>query len=350
MPTTVCVPGLLALLAMTSPAVALATPPCLAARVSNCGHRGAGSSGGGSAWPENTIESALAARDEGADFVEIDVMHSADGVLVLMHDDTVDRTTDGAGCVGALTVAELQDLDAAAGTELEGAGVVVPTLDEFLAAVPGGVNIELKRGSEPPCPAGDRDAVASDVLALIERHAGDRQLVLSSFDPVILARVRDLDDAAYLGLLASDAAFLDTAELAGFDALNLNHEAVDGAVVADVHARGLEVNAWTVNDAEVLWEMLELGVDQVITDDPALLAGQQRAWCEEAGLSMVCEAEPTPGDEEDEVEGCRGCSSGRGAPGGFLAVVVGLLAIARREKRSTETIIDVGFDRLGDGP
>ncbi|HMR09838.1 MAG TPA: glycerophosphodiester phosphodiesterase family protein, partial [Polyangiaceae bacterium] len=117
---------------------------CAADKVVNSGHRGTGTNSSLNPFPENTIESIKQAFAEGAEMSELDVVHSKDGVLVVIHDDTVNRTTNGTGCVGDLTVAELQGLDAAVGTSLAGTGVKIPTLTELLAAVDGGLNIEIK--------------------------------------------------------------------------------------------------------------------------------------------------------------------------------------------------------------
>ncbi len=286
------------------PGAAHATSPCPAVAISNCGHRGGGNTSADNPVPENTIESVLAAEAAGADFVEVDVMHSVDGALVVIHDDTVDRTTDGVGCVGSMTLEELQALDAAAGTDLEGAGVVIPTLAELLAATSAHVNVEIKATSDQACPVTDRTVLALDVLAMVEEHGRDgRQVVVSSFDPVVLTRLRAASEEVVLGLISSSAAIIETAESAGFDAVNIRHTEVDEFVVGDAHARGLAVNVWTVDGEEDLRRMIDLGVDQVITNRVADFAAAKLAWCTEAGLSPDCEVDP-PVEDDDDAVGC----------------------------------------------
>jgi glycerophosphoryl diester phosphodiesterase len=326
---------LLALVLWLLAGAAHATSPCPAVAISNCGHRGGGNTSADNPVPENTIESVLAAEAAGADFVEVDVMHSVDGVLVVIHDDTVDRTTDGVGCVGSMTLAELQTLDAATGTDLEGTGVVIPSLAELLDATNAHVNVEIKAITDDGCPVPDRTALALDVLAMVDEHGRDgRQVVVSSFDPLVLNRLRTESEDVVLGFISSNPGIVDTAESAGFDAVNLRHTDVDDFIVADAHARGLAVNVWTVDGEEDLRRMIDLGVDQVITNRVADFAASKLAWCAEAGLSPDCEEDPPVGDVDDD-EGCA-CTASLAPssdPAG-LALLATLLAAAPRRRRS----------------
>ena len=269
---------------LTSALLLLAARPATAALCpTNCGHRGTGTNTAGAPFPENTIPSIEQAVAEGAEMVEIDVVHSGDGVLVVIHDDTVDRTTDGSGCVGDMTVAELQALDAGVGTAMEGQGVVIPTLAEVLAAVQVTLNVELKIDDGAGCPASDKPQMAADLLSEVAAAGAGDRVVASSFDEEVLVELKTLDPNFYAGFLTSSA---DNAQLAadlGFNALNLRRNFVDEAAVTLVHDLGLEMNVWTVNDPARMEELVALGVDTIITDEPDLYATVQASCPEEPG-------------------------------------------------------------------
>lgn len=251
-----------------------------AAAVVGCGHRGAGTNAADNPWPENTVPSLEAAAAAGAEMVEFDVQLSADGVAVLMHDATVERTTDGAGCVGSMTLAELQGLDAAAGTSLAGTGVRVPTLAEALAAVTIGVNVEIKVFGGGVCPASDREALAEAVVTAFGASPTRRRVVVSSFDADVLSAVQAREPSLYLGLLSADAGPLDVAADRGFSGVNLWKGAATApvrAVLADEH---LDLNVWTINDEEGMLAALEEGARMVITDAPEVFRAVRADFCD----------------------------------------------------------------------
>lgn len=256
---------------------------CPALDVINAGHRGTGVNAAGNPFPENTLPSFAEAEAEGAQMIELDVTHSADGVLVVIHDAGVERTTGGVGCVGDLTVAALQALDAGFGTSLEGTGVTIPTLDEVLASTDLDVNIEIKV-HEGACSATDRAQVAADVVAAIDADTTGRAFVVSSFDADALTAVGELDDGIYLALLTlvpDDAAL---AEERGFDALNVLSVNVRDREDADaIAAHGLDVVVWTENDALAIDNHLTTGVHTIITDEPDVVETARAAWCAERG-------------------------------------------------------------------
>ncbi|MFH2010762.1 MAG: glycerophosphodiester phosphodiesterase family protein [bacterium] len=260
---------------------------CPADEVINCGHRGTGVSGVDNPYPENTIPSFQQAVTEGAQMIELDVMHSADGELVVIHDDTVNRTTDGAGCVGDLTVSELQGLDAALYTTLAGTGVTIPTLAEVLASVEVPVNIEIKVTEDASCPAADLELLAADVVDAIHNDTAAREIVVSSFEFEVLTHVQDLDPTIYTGyltLLWSDAQ--DAADQ-GFSALNVFGIAYDADDIQNITDTGLEANVWTINDPGQMDVMLGAGVSMIITDDPDVLEATRDAWCADYCATVV---------------------------------------------------------------
>lgn len=254
---------------------------CPAASVINCGHRGTGVNAPGNPFAENTIPSFEQAVAEGAQMLELDVIRSADGVLMVIHDDTVNRTTDGTGCVGDQTQAELQALDAAFGTDMEGTGVVIPTLDEVLAAVDVPINVEIKINDDASCPASDLDLLAQDVVAAIAGDTAERDIVVSSFDFDMLVAVQQLDASIYLGhltLLYSDAQ--DAADQ-GFAALNVFGATYGANEIQIILDTGLEANVWTINDPTVMEDLLGTGVSIFITDDPDVLEQTRQTWCDD---------------------------------------------------------------------
>lgn len=248
------------------------------APAANLGHRGTGQTRPGHPYPENSLSSFRAAIDLGADGIELDVELTADGQLVVMHDATLDRTTNCTGCVSAFTLAELRQCRL-----LDGNGIptdeVPPTLVESYAAVPADalVNVELKVygadcRTETTGPTDLASAAAAEVHAL---GAADRTL-FSSFDPVAAGAIREEGSGLYSALLLSVAQSLAWPE--GLDlGIRLDQDALhplfvipDAGVAASL-AAGLQVNVWTVNLARDMEAALDAGVTAIITDEPALL-------------------------------------------------------------------------------
>ncbi len=163
-------------------------------------HRGASVS-----FPENTLAAFEAGVAAGADSVEFDVQLSADGVAVVIHDDTVDRTTNGTGAVSELTLAELQSLDAGSWKAPSFAGERIPSLDEALTLLTKYVRINMELKSADP-------RLAERAIEAIERHGVHRRLMASSFHLQHLLTIKErlpevqtnylLEEAASCGLLA----------------------------------------------------------------------------------------------------------------------------------------------------
>ncbi len=230
------------------------------------GHRGA------SAYaPENTLAAFRRALELGADGFELDVTLSADGVPVVIHDDTLDRTTDGSGPVANLTLAQLKQLQAGFrarfGTEF--AGEQIPTLEEVFAELGQRalINVELKQDPSP----GRR--LAEQVVALIHAHPVGRRVLLSSFYYDNLQRVRQADPALPVGLLYDPTgpgrilqAWLRPGVRA--EAHHPYYRLVGALTLRWYRRRGYRVNVWTVNAEADLRRLMRLGVDGLITDRP----------------------------------------------------------------------------------
>jgi glycerophosphoryl diester phosphodiesterase len=237
--------------------------------------------GGAGLWPENTMYAFERAARLGVDVLEMDLHTTADGALVVIHDDTVDRTTDGSGAVNRLTLDQLKRLDAAyrwtsdggRSFPLRGRGVSVPTLAELFKAFPRmRFNIDIKQDRPSPVPP---------LCRLIRETGMTDKVMVASFDAGALEAFRrecagvktsasPEDVRAFLALKtvepnkreASVAHALQVPEYAAGRAV-LTKEFVEAA-----HRRGLEVHAWTINDEAAMRRLIQVGVDGIITDYP----------------------------------------------------------------------------------
>jgi glycerophosphoryl diester phosphodiesterase len=234
----------------------------------NFGHRGAPK-----AAPENTLASFQKAREMGADGVELDVMLCADGEVVVMHDSNVERTTDGHGRIPDLTLAQVKTLDAGARFGPPFVGERVPTLREVAGWAQNDMllNIELKSV------AARSDGLEGKVIAIIREYGLESRVILSSFNPLAIWRVRRLAPNLQTGLLyAGDLPiFLRRAwlrPLARPNALHPHYEMVSGAYLLWARRKGYHVNVWTPDHTLDLERLIEHKVDAIITNRPDTLA------------------------------------------------------------------------------
>ena len=216
------------------------------------GHRGAAK-----LEPENTLRSIQKAIDLGVDQIEIDVHLTRDLHLVVIHDPTVDRTTNGHGTVAGLTLQEIKQLDA-------GKGERIPTLQEVVELVRGKVILQIElKGPD----------TAEPVVRTVEGNGIEREVVLTSFVHNRLHEARRLNPNIALGALWSkppDDACEQTIEI-GAEALHIQHQHIDAALVRKAHARGLKIQAWNPDTIEEMQRVIDLGVDAVGSNRPDLL-------------------------------------------------------------------------------
>ncbi len=214
--------------------------------------------------PENTLAGVRAALALGVDAVEVDVHCSADRVPVLIHDATVDRTTDGSGPVSALTLAQLRRLDAGArACDGRFAGERIPTLAEALDLTRGRclLVVEIK-------PAG----IEREVVAVLRPAADD--VMVWSFLPEVVARVRELAPTVPCALLSPALGGRPPEELfraalqAGQQAVAVHHTSVDQELVRRAARRGLTVFAWTADEPAEYQRLLAAGVAGIVTNYP----------------------------------------------------------------------------------
>lgn len=235
--------------------------------VLNIAHRGASA-----AAPPNTLAAFEKAIELGANGIEFDVQLSNDGIPVIIHDFTVDATTDGSGQVADLTLTQLRRLDAGSTFDPAFAGERIPTLDEVLQSVGNRLllNIELKTTSR-------RDnGLEQAVIARVKQHSLGSRVLLSSFNPFALRRAKRIAPHIPAGLLIAPNLPLPLrrawlAFLAPHEARHPQYQMVDEHYVAWAQRRGYRVNVWTVNEPDEMRRLIGLGVDGIITDVPAVL-------------------------------------------------------------------------------
>jgi len=228
--------------------------------------------------PENTLPAFEAAIRLGADGVELDVQYSSDGGLVIFHNPTLDKTSNGAGRVTAHTLAELQSLDAGSWFAPEFAGTRIPTLGEVLDLLKGKllINIELKALDV------SSNSLGPDVVRAVRDHDMVDQVVLSSFNPFALrAAKRAGPEIEAALLLAPDLPRWThwglTRKYSRAQGLHPELAMVDETYMAQARKWAMPVRVWTVNEESDMRRMIALGVDAIISDYPDRLAALQRS-------------------------------------------------------------------------
>jgi len=236
------------------------------------GHRGAADLAA-----ENTEAGFRKAAALGARWVEFDVHLSADGVPVVIHDDTVDRTTDGKGAVAAFTLADLKRLDAGSWFGGTFKGERIPTLEETIALLDElelGAVVEIK-----PSPGREAATAEATVTMLAKRWPAHLPApMVSSFQRSALVRAQEtvpgIARALTVGALPAD--WRQAADRLGVSAIHADHRHLDRATVAMIGQAGLPLFAYTVNDAARAAELYRWGVLALFTNRPDLLAAAAR--------------------------------------------------------------------------
>lgn len=226
------------------------------------GHRGASGY-----CPENTMIAFEKARDLGADGVELDVQMSKDGELVVIHDESVDRTSNGHGFVKDHTFQQLRQLNFNR-THPEYPWADIPTLEEVLKLIKEAgmiVNIELKNGIF------DYPGLEKKVIELVRRLEMEDQVIYSSFNHKSCLRTHEIDPKAYVGFLYEDG-FLNVPEYVKEHGGNALHPAFyllqDPETIIKARELGLEINTWTVNDEQYMEGCCQQQLTGIITNYP----------------------------------------------------------------------------------
>ena len=215
--------------------------------------------------PENSLAALRAGIAAGADFAEIDVQKTADGVIVVVHDEDFRRLAGVARTVRSMNYEEIREIDIGSHLGPSFAGERVATLDEFIAGAGSriGLNIELKYYGRDHDPT-----LARDVVALLRARGFRSRAVISSLSTAGLADVRRLDPTIAVGAIVS-ATIGDLTRL-DLDFLSLRAPLVTPALIRRARRRGLKVDAWTVDDRATAISLIDRGADNLITDDPAM--------------------------------------------------------------------------------
>jgi glycerophosphoryl diester phosphodiesterase len=229
-------------------------------------HRGASAHA-----PENTIAAFELAVAQQADGIELDVKLTSDGHVVVHHDATVNRTTNGQGKLKDLSLAELKKLDAGSSFSEQFRGETIPTLEEVFEAVGGRtfINIELTNYNTP------RDQLVETVCMLVKKHQMQKRILFSSFFAGNLSRARSYLPDVPTGLLAFNGVLGAWARSFGFvfgkyQALHPYLKDMTQQEVLRVHRLKRRVHVWTVNAQEDMRRLFGWGVDAIFTDDPQL--------------------------------------------------------------------------------
>lgn len=236
--------------------------------------------GGGGLAPENTLDAFEKARYLGVDVIETDVHSTSDGKLIVMHDGSVDRTTDGSGQVSEMTLADLKKLDAGFRWTQDGGqtypfrgkGISIPTLEEVFTAFPDmKFNIEPKQGSP---------SIIKPLCQMIRNHKMTDKIVVASFQQSVLNEFRKECNE-----VATSASPYEVSKFLGMYKTGLNqsysppmqalqipeYAGITKEFVEAAHNRNLKVHVWTVNETANMQKLLEAGVDGIMTDYPERL-------------------------------------------------------------------------------
>jgi glycerophosphoryl diester phosphodiesterase len=223
--------------------------------------------------PENTLAAFTLASDQGADAIELDVTLTRDGQVVVIHDDTLDRTTNGHGRVDQLPYAEVAQCDAGTKFAAKFAGERVPLLSQVFEAMGQRVLINVEIKSTTVRSTG----LEACVVDLIRQCGLIERVIVSSFNPLAVITIKHIEPRLACGLLYSPAEpiYLSRAWLAplipNLDARHPQASTVTPDVVKQVHARGQKINVWTILTAAEVQSLTAAGVDGLIGNDPVMM-------------------------------------------------------------------------------
>ena len=223
-------------------------------------HRGASARA-----PENTLAAFRAAIEDGAELIELDVRLTRDGRLAVIHDEETRRVTGTAGVVAELSMSELRQLDAGHHKGRHWAGEQIPELGDVFMAARGRllVNVEVKCGA----------AAVPALARCVAEHGMAHVVIVSSFDPAVVRAVAALRPPLLAGLLVERPAPdpLAAAREVGARLLHVKHRYLTSTLVERLHHAELGALAWTVNAPGEMRRLAALGVEAILSDDPARL-------------------------------------------------------------------------------
>lgn len=216
--------------------------------------------------PENTLPAFEQAVENLTDYVELDVQELKDGTVIVMHDSNFKRVSGFNKNVWNVNYEDIMDLDVGKWFSDEYEGTTIPTLEEVLEFSKGKLklNIEIKL-------TGHEKNLEKSVVELIEKYKMEKECVVTSFQSKALKNVKKYNENIKTGYILR-VAYGDFSKVDFADALSVNYSFATQSLINEAHNDGIEVYVWTVNTADSIYEMLERGVDMIITDDPVLAA------------------------------------------------------------------------------
>lgn len=232
-------------------------------KVLNIAHRGFSGS-----YPENTMLAFQKAVELGCNGIETDVQLTKDGVAVICHDETLDRTTNGSGFVKNYTYLELSRLDAGMRKDSKFAGCKIPTLDEFLDYIKDKnilINLELKNSIV------QYENIEEIVFDKVYRYGVQANCIISSFNHYSMVKCKQLDNNIKTGLLYDEILYHPEKyiEYVGADALHPNfHSVYSKEIIRNIKSKNIDINVYTVNEEKEMIDMINFGVDGIITNYP----------------------------------------------------------------------------------
>ncbi len=199
--------------------------------------------------------------------IELDVQRCASGELIVIHDEDLSRTTNGVGQVCDINYDEINRLSAGLWFDSDFSGENVPLLSDVLKLISGQLNINVEIKNAPIA----YDDIEEELLAMLADYGHGDKIIVSSFDHYVIQRLRALDSSLQLALLL-DGVLVDMPAYAEKLGVNYFHPCLGSCradLVEEAQAAGLKVNVWTANGRRAWSKALKMGVDGIVTDDPA---------------------------------------------------------------------------------
>ncbi len=232
--------------------------------VKNFAHRGYSGK-----YPENTMIAFEKAIEAGADGIELDVQLTKDGEVVIIHDESIDRTTDGKGLVVSFTCEELKKYDASYTYRGQMGFNPIPTLREYFELVKDMniiTNIELKTG------VNEYHGIEQKVWDLIKEYNLTDRIIISSFNHYTILRMKAIAPELVYGLL-TETWYVDAGKYThnlGVQCYHPQFANMTKEIVKEIKSHGVQINAWTVNKEETMRDLIEKGIDGIIGNFPEL--------------------------------------------------------------------------------
>ena len=225
----------------------------------------AGHRGDSSAAPENTLAAFEKAIEGGADFVELDVTETQDGALVILHDDSLERTTGLMENVWDVTYEEIQQLDAGSWFSEDYTGERIPTLQEAIDVCKGKIkmNIEIKSAGH------ESEEFVGKIVKTIQDNELQEGCIVTSFDYFMVKEVKELDPSIQAGVVLSQKE-QKLADYRDMDIFSIYWKILDKSMVEEAHKMGKQVHVWTVNERKDMKRFQKMGADCIITNEPRL--------------------------------------------------------------------------------